>query len=550
MTRLLSLLLLIVSLMLGLMALEPAWAQPGDAIPAEILQTDTVEDMALGRTAEPGAEPVVQTTSERRGKVEGRKDDPRWLVLRNWIREFAPPWMIEKELIGLAYWQWCSLFVFIFIAVCIDYAVQVALRIITRRLIREQGARARREEIVRTMRPIGLFAAGTFAQLTLRYLQFDGLLFDIVDKSLAVFCVIAGTVSAWRIIDLLGDLLDRHAAQTHTRFDDVLIPLLRKTFKLFILVLGITYFSYSQNINLWPLIASLGIGGVAFAFAAKDTVENFFGSIAVLLDRPFDIGDWVVIDDQEGTIESVGFRSTRIRTFYNSQITIPNANLVRAAVDNYGRRRYRRWKTALSLQYDTPPDKLICFAEGVRELVRQHPFTRKDYYQVWVNEFNASSIDVLLYLFFEVPDWSTELRERERLLVDIVRLADQIGVSFAFPTTTVHLYQEEGPPAYQQHEQPNRISDRRAMIQGIRTARGIINDQPWREKLPDPVDYGANDLGFELDAAGNPIEPNENKFSDTAAEEPQEEVPEDPKEQTEDTSTTDPEGDQEKRERT
>ena len=122
---------------------------------------------------------------------------------------------------------------------------------------------------------------------------------------------------------------------------------------------------------------------------------------------------------------------------------MPNSNLVRAAVDNYGRRQYRRWKTYLGVQYDTPPDKLVAFTEGIRELVRSHPYTRKDYFQVYLNQFGPSSLDILLYIFHEVPDWSTELRERERMFLDIVRLADQLGVQFAFPTQTVHLYREE-----------------------------------------------------------------------------------------------------------
>ncbi|WP_428387071.1 mechanosensitive ion channel family protein [Mucisphaera sp.] len=439
-------------------------------------------------------------------EIDGPPSDPRYQVVQDWIETFAPAYLVQQDLLGLAYWQWIALFLFIFIAVLIDFSVQTLLRLIIHRQIREQGAKTRREELRRTTRPFGLYAAAIFCQLALDFLQFEGVVYEVAKGALAVFSVLAGVVSALRLIDLVGSVLTRHAEATTTRVDDIVIPLVRKTLKIFVIAIGLLYGANTLGIEVWPLIASLGIGGVAFAFAAKDTVENFFGSVAVLVDRPFDIGDWVVVDQHEGMVESVGFRSTRIRTFYNSQITVPNANLVRAIVDNYGRRKYRRWKSTLSLQYDTPPDKLLAFAEGVRELIRHHPYTRKDYYQVWVNEFNSSSIDTLLYLFFEVPDWSTELRERERLLVDIVRLADTIGVSFAFPTTTVHLYKEEGPPGYGQHEAPGRMSDRRAMITGMRAARQLIADQPWRSEVPPPVDYGHNDLEGELDAAGNPIE--------------------------------------------
>ncbi len=255
-----------------------------------------------------------------------------------------------------------------------------------------------------------------------------------------------------------------------------------------------------------PLLGSLAVAGVGFSFAAKDTVENFFGSVAVVLDRPFDIGDWVVIDDTEGIVEHVGFRSTQVRTFYNSQVTIPNANLVRAVVDNYGRRQYRRWMTTLALQYDTPPETLVAFTEGVRELIRTHPYTRKDYYQVWCNEFGPSSLDILLYMFFEVPDWNTELRERERFFLDILRLAERLGVQFAFPTQTLHLHSGdagEAPPA----GPPGRRTHVDAERQGIGAATALTAQQPWRHEKPPPFEFPTGPAGgLELDAAGNPIE--------------------------------------------
>ena len=193
------------------------------------------------------------------------------------------------------------------------------------------------------------------------------------------------------------------------------------------------------------LLTSLGIGGLAIGFAARETLQNFFGSITVLIDRPFHIGDWVKIGDVEGTVETVGFRSTRVRTFYNSLITVPNGSLLTATVDNMGARRYRRIKAMLSLTYDTPPEKIDAFCEGIRELILRHPYTRKDYYHVYFNQFADASLNVLLYCFHETPDWGTELRERHRLFNDILHLARRLGVEFAFPTQTIHLHQEPTP---------------------------------------------------------------------------------------------------------
>jgi MscS family membrane protein len=189
------------------------------------------------------------------------------------------------------------------------------------------------------------------------------------------------------------------------------------------------------------VLAFGGVGGIAIGFAAKDLLANFFGGLMVHLDRPFSVGDWVVVGSFEGTVEEVGFRSIRIRTFYNSLITLPNSNLISSAVDNYGARRYRRWSTKLGIAYDTPPDRIDAFCEGIRELIRRLPETRKDSFHVYLNGFGDSALEILLYLFFEVADWSEELTGRHRLALAILRLADDLGVEIAFPTRTVWLHQ-------------------------------------------------------------------------------------------------------------
>jgi MscS family membrane protein len=267
-------------------------------------------------------------------------------------------------------------------------------------------------------------------------------------------------------------------------------------------VVGVLFVAQNLNVNVTSLVAGLGIGGLAFALAAKDTVENLFGSFTVLMDRPFQIGDWVVIGELEGTVEELGLRSTRIRTFYNSVITVPNSRLVHTAVDNLGARRYRRVKCMISVQYDTPPERLDAFCEGIRELIRRHPYTRKDYYLVYFNEFADSSLNILLYAFHETPDWPTELRERHRLFTDVVRLAQRLGIEFAFPTRTLHLSSAPaglGRPAPERPAEPEptpeqelsrvALSTDGAMVLGRQEAEAIMAGQ-WPGAPQPPVDFG------------------------------------------------------------
>jgi MscS family membrane protein len=412
------------------------------------------------------------------------------LALPEWLAPLLPIGLLD-EFVGLAYWQWLGLILMLFVGLLADLLARTLLRPLVRRVPRRLGTQLRDDEIDSALRMLGLTATGLTWVTLLPSLVIGGTLEQVLLAAGRAFTVLAGTFAGFRLADVAAAVAMHRAEQSETKFDDILVPLVRKTVKIFIFALGIVYGAQSLYINIVPLITGLGIGGLAFAFAAKDTIENFFGSVAVILDRPFEVGDWVVIGDVEGTVEELGFRSTRVRTFYNSQVTIPNAVLVRATVDNLGRRTYRRWKSTLGLQYDTPPEKLLAFSEGVRELVRRHPFTRKDFFQVWCNDFGASSLNILLYVFFETPDWSTELRERERLMVDIVRLADRIGVSFAFPTQTVHLYREEHGPHTTRYAVPRDAHDVAAAAAGARAARELTESQAWRRERPGSDDFGS-----------------------------------------------------------
>jgi len=431
--------------------------------------------------------------------VAGRKI----LTVADWLEAQLPESLVKHRFLGVKYWQWFGLFAVIVLGLLVDLGVRLLLAVLSRRVATRLHAEHDPEDLRRTLRPLGLAAAALVWLMALNFVELYGTVELVLASALRIFLVLAGTLAAWRLIDLVASVAMARAERTDSRVDDILVRLLTRAFKVFVVTIGFIYGAGALDIPIAPLLASLTVAGVGFSFAAKDTVENFFGSVAVILDRPFDIGDWVVIGETEGIVEQVGFRSTRIRTFYNSQITVPNSNLVRATVDNYGRRRYRRWRTTLGLQYDTPPHKLLAFTEGVRELVRSHPYTRKDYYQVWCHEFGASSLDVMLYLFFEVPDWNTELRERERLFLDIVRLADQLGVQFAFPTQTLHVFPGKAPG--QPAALPQRDAVTQASLEGIRAAHGLVREQPWRAQRPGPEQVRQGVTELPLDDAGNPI---------------------------------------------
>ncbi len=346
-------------------------------------------------------------------------------------------------------WQWVGLLTLVALGVVLERFVSAVLRRLARKAAGQEKVKVNERRLTGFVRPVGVMVTWYVFVGLLPILDIKN---PLVESALSfagsVILSLAGIVAAWRSVDLVCDFLRGRAERTQNKFDDMLVPLLRRTLKIFVVLAGIAYIASQGTEDLWKLIAGIGLGGAVLAFAFKDSLENVFGTFTVLLDKPFELGDWITVDDVDGTVERVGFRSTRVRTFYNSVITVPNRHFISAKVDNWGARRYRRIKATLGLSYATPPSKVEAFCEAVRELIRRHPYTRKDYYHVYFVGFGESALEILLYAFVQTPDWAMELREKHRLMADILRVAERLGVEFAFPTRTVHLIQgqaEEHP---------------------------------------------------------------------------------------------------------
>lgn len=248
------------------------------------------------------------------------------------------------------------------------------------------------------------------------------------------------TIIFYKLVDVFSAYIGRMADKTTSTLDDQLVPLVRKTLKAFVIVIGSLFIlKYGLRIDIVPFLTGLSIGGLAFALAAQDTIKNFFGSIMIFIDKPFQVGDWITSGEVDGTVEEVGFRSTRVRTFRNSLVYIPNGKIADATVDNHGLRKYRRFYATITITYDTPPELIEVFLTGLRKIVQNHPKTRKDYYNIYLNNLSAYSLDIMFYVFFKVPSWPEELKAREELILATIRLANELGVRFAFPTQTLHM---------------------------------------------------------------------------------------------------------------
>ncbi|MCH8274608.1 MAG: mechanosensitive ion channel family protein [Armatimonadetes bacterium] len=408
-----------------------------------------------------------------------------------WLRDAMPEFLRGTGFI-VEHWQWIGIFFLILFGMTADRVLAAVLKSFVKRALARTQVVVDPDLLHSCMRPPGLIALAAIWWFGLALLALPSDIHGVAMIAVKFVIIAAIVWTTYRLVDVVSAILEQRAAKTATRFDDLLIPLIRKSLKVFVTAFGIVFIADNLQVNIGSLLAGLGIGGLAVAISAQDLLKNLFGSLAVLMDRPFEVGDWVLIGDIEGNVIELGFRTTRIRTFYNSVVTLPNSKLLDTPVDNMGARRYRRWKTMIGITYDTPPEKIEAFCEGIRELIRRHPYTRKDFHLVYMNQFAPSSMDILLYMFFETPDWATELRERHRFYVDIVRLARKLGVEFAFPTQTLHLHQAaDGEPAALA-EMAHKAELESAKEKGREEARAIVAATLGTSgEKPPPVTYQA-----------------------------------------------------------
>jgi MscS family membrane protein len=380
-----------------------------------------------------------------------------WLFAKRTVREIPHqyeqlyPWGIDRliepmarrfsgRFAGLHAWQWLLLGLVLVLGLLIYRLQWVLINAIVGWLLPRLGGETIGEKLIGPVsRPVSfLLVMGLFSlvvaplQLPVRTTEWLVAAFKVINPLLVILIV-------YRLVGFLSYLLSRAAARTESTLDDQLVPLVRRVLKLLVVGLGLLYILDSFGYNITALVAGLSLGGLAVALAAQDALKNIFGSIMIFVDRPFQVGHWIIYDKVEGIVEEVGLRSTRVRTFYNSLVYVPNAKLADNVIDNMGLRHYRRLRTELGVQYDTPPQLLDAFTQGIIRLIEAHPHTLKERYEVKFLDFKDFSLNILVLVFFEVPTFSAELKARHELLLAILELAAELGVSFAFPTQTVHV---------------------------------------------------------------------------------------------------------------
>lgn len=256
----------------------------------------------------------------------------------------------------------------------------------------------------------------------------------------------------YRLIDVLDRYLQRLAARSDNDLDNAIVEVIRKSLKLFVVAIAaVTIGKYVMDWNIAALLTGAGIAGLAVAFAAQDTIANLFGTFMVLIDRPFRVGERVKIAGYDGPVESIGFRSTRIRTLDGNLVSIPNKTTADIVIENIGRRPHIKWVTVIGLVYDTPYAKMQRAVEILRELLANHEGMNEEFPpRVNFSEFAAYSLNITAIAWYhgktQPVDWWEYQEWRENINFEIMRRFEEEGLEFAFPTQTVYLAHDSNRP--------------------------------------------------------------------------------------------------------
>jgi len=359
----------------------------------------------------------------------------RWMLT-------LPAWA-KAQIAGIASWQWLGLIGGLVVCVGFVYGMYRLGRFLASLRPEESGPRWHAlltplAIILVSAVPVPLlcaiFRVGGTPRVVITFVQTGALYLSAAWLSMIAASLLAEAIVASE--HLRRGSLDSQLIRLGMRFAGIAIAI-------GFLIQG----SYELGFPTYSVLAGLGVGGLAVALAARDSLANLLGSMLIMIEKPFRVGHYVRVSGGEGTVEDVGFRSTRIRTPDNSLISTPNNAVVNATVENLSLRMMRRQRFLIQITYGTPREKLEELMAGIKQLITDHPLTNKTNFNVRFNDFGESSLNILVYFHVETTDYAAELEVREDILLRIMDLAKQLGIDFAFPTRTLVIETPSGTDA-------------------------------------------------------------------------------------------------------
>lgn len=289
---------------------------------------------------------------------------------------------------------------------------------------------------------------GLAARLALPVLRLNEEWKDVVTTSAAVVLSLAVGYAVYRFVAVPDAMVARYVRRTGSRVDTMLVPVVRKSLKIAVLFFVLLHiFTLLSHQSIGSIVAGLGIGGLAVALAAKDSIGHFFGSLTLIADGPFQVGERVVVDGHDGPVEKVGLRSTRIRTLEGHLVTVPNGELVNKTIQNIGQRPYIRRLARLSITYDTPPEKIEEAVSIVEDILKDHEGMDPEFPpRIYFSDLKGDCLELLMIYWYHPPAYWDYMAFNQRVNLQLMRRFAEAGIDWAFPTQTLYLAGDEQRP--------------------------------------------------------------------------------------------------------
>ncbi|WP_257009490.1 mechanosensitive ion channel family protein [Bacillus sp. 7884-1] len=225
----------------------------------------------------------------------------------------------------------------------------------------------------------------------------------------------------------------------NNKIDLILLPFISRAVRVILIAISISIIGQEFDYDVNGLVAGLGLGGLAFALAAKEAVGNLIGGIVIVTEKPFSIGEWILTPSVEGTVEDINFRSTKIRTFSQALVTVPNSTLANEPITNWSRMGKRRINFHLGLNYQTSKEQIQRVVHRIEQMLRTHEEIHPDTIMVAFDHYNDSSLDILLYFFTNTTVWAEHVKIKHEINIEIMGILEEEGVEVAFPSRTIYV---------------------------------------------------------------------------------------------------------------
>jgi len=361
---------------------------------------------------------------------------------------------IGYKIMGNEVWRFLLILTVLLVAMAAGKLIQFAIDIFTTRRSKKRGITALTLFLRCLIKPISvaLLSLGLF--VCKAFLIFDdkeairkeAISFEVGvywTKIVQALAAIALAYALFRLVDVVEHYLQRWIGKTKTKLDDMLVPVIRKSLRATITIIAVLWIADGiLDAEIRAILVSAGVGGIAIALAAKDTIANFFGSVTIFADRPFQIDELIKIGDHLGPVEQVGFRSTKIRTLQGHLVTVPNSIIVNSAVENIGRRPYIRRISNITITYDSGQQGAERAVEIIKEVLSKVPEVNTDPEKpprVYFSDFNDWSLNIYISYWVKPPDYWLYHEVNERVNMEIMKRFEAEKIEFAFPSQTLYI---------------------------------------------------------------------------------------------------------------